>query len=105
MAQIYYGRIYTCVRPFNERPVSNLDRSMNRSLWAYIAHSSFIEGSHTTKNTASVSQLLSEDTQKSLLNYKKCKNSISAFTKSLSLSKMEILIIFCRKYANTNWSD
>jgi hypothetical protein len=30
--------------------VSNLDRSMHRSLWVLVAHSSFIEGSHTTKN-------------------------------------------------------
>jgi hypothetical protein len=33
--------------------VSDLDRSMHRSPWVYIAHSSFIEGSQTTKNTAS----------------------------------------------------
>jgi hypothetical protein len=33
--------------------VSDLDRPMRISLWAMIAHSSFIEGSHTTKNTAS----------------------------------------------------
>jgi hypothetical protein len=47
------GRIFSCVRPFYEQAVSNHDRSMHRSLWAYVAHSSFIEGSHTTKNTAS----------------------------------------------------
>ncbi len=34
--------------------MSDLDRSMHRSLWVWVAHSSFIEGSHTTKNTASV---------------------------------------------------
>ncbi len=31
----------------------DMDRSMHRSLWAYVTHSSFIEGSHMTKNTAS----------------------------------------------------
>ncbi len=31
----------------------DLDRSMHRSLYVYVAHSSFIEGSHTTKNTTS----------------------------------------------------
>jgi hypothetical protein len=34
--------------------VSDLDRSMHMSLWVWVAHSSFIEGSHTTKNTANV---------------------------------------------------
>ena len=33
--------------------MSDLDRSLHVSLWVYVAHSSFIEGSHTTKNTAS----------------------------------------------------
>ncbi len=33
--------------------MSNLDRSMHRSLWVEVAHSSFLEGSHMTKNTAS----------------------------------------------------
>ncbi len=33
--------------------MSNLDRKMHRSLWVLVAHSSFIEGSLTTKNTAS----------------------------------------------------
>ncbi len=33
--------------------MSDVDRSMHISLWALVAHSSFIEGSHTTKNTAS----------------------------------------------------
>jgi hypothetical protein len=28
------GRIYSHVRPFHERAVSDLDRSMHRSLWA-----------------------------------------------------------------------
>ncbi len=31
----------------------DLDRSMHRSLYVYVAHSLFIEGSNTTKNTAS----------------------------------------------------
>ncbi len=33
--------------------MSDLDRSMHISLWVQVAHSSFIEGSHMTKNTAS----------------------------------------------------
>jgi hypothetical protein len=33
--------------------VSDLNRSMHRSLWVEVAHSSFIEGSRMTKNTAS----------------------------------------------------
>ena len=41
------------MRPLYERAVSNLDRSMHRSLWVLVAHSSFIEGSRMTKNTAS----------------------------------------------------
>jgi hypothetical protein len=40
-------------QPFYERAVSYLDRSMHRSLWVYVTHNSFIEGSHTTKNMAS----------------------------------------------------
>ncbi len=44
------GRIFSCVRPFNERAVSNPDRSMHRSLWVLVIHSLFIEGSHVTKN-------------------------------------------------------
>ncbi len=47
------GRIFSCVRPFYERPVSDLDRSLHRSLWVQVTHSSFIEGSHMTKNMAS----------------------------------------------------
>ncbi len=31
--------------------MSDLDRSMHRSLLVKVAHSSFMEGSHTTKNT------------------------------------------------------
>jgi hypothetical protein len=34
--------------------MNDLDRSMHRSLWVEVTHSLFIEGSHTTKNTASV---------------------------------------------------
>jgi hypothetical protein len=33
--------------------VSDLYRSMHRSLWVYVALSTFIEGSHMTKNTSS----------------------------------------------------
>ena len=47
------GQIFSHVRPFYERAVSNLDRSMHRSLWVYVAHSLFIEGLHMTKNMAS----------------------------------------------------
>jgi hypothetical protein len=47
------GRIFSHVRPFYERAVSDLDRPMHRSLWVLVAHSSFMEGSHKTKNTAS----------------------------------------------------
>jgi hypothetical protein len=47
------GHIFSRVWPFYEWAVSNLDRSMHRSLWVLVAHSLFIEGSHMTKNTAS----------------------------------------------------
>jgi hypothetical protein len=40
---------FSCVRPFHEWVVSDLDRSMHRFLWFQVAHSSFIEGSHMTK--------------------------------------------------------
>jgi hypothetical protein len=50
----FWGRIFSHVWPFYEWAVSDLDRSMHRSLWVYVAHSSLIEGSHMTKNTASV---------------------------------------------------
>ncbi len=49
-----WGRIFSCVRPFYEWVVSNLDRSMHRSVWVLVAHSSIMEGSHMTKNTATV---------------------------------------------------
>jgi hypothetical protein len=48
------GPYFCHVRPSYEWAMSNLDRSMNISLWLWVAHSSFTEGSHTTKNTASV---------------------------------------------------
>jgi hypothetical protein len=48
-----WGRIFSRVWPSYEQNVSDLDRSMHISLWVKVAHSSFIEGSHTTKNTAS----------------------------------------------------
>ncbi len=47
------GHIFSRVQPFYERAVSNLGRSIYRSLWVYVAHSSFIEGLLKTKNTAS----------------------------------------------------
>ncbi len=49
---MYRARIFSRVRPFYERGVSDLDCSMHRSVWAPVAHSSFTEGSHMTKNTA-----------------------------------------------------
>ncbi len=45
------ARIFSCVQPFYERAVSDLDRSMRRYLWVYVTHSLFIEGSRATKNT------------------------------------------------------
>jgi hypothetical protein len=45
--------IFSCVGPFYDQVVSDLDRSMHRSQWALVAHSSFIDGSHTAKNMAS----------------------------------------------------
>ncbi len=53
--RVFWGRIFSCVWPFYERAVSNQDRSMHRSLWVQVLQSSFVEGSHMTKNTASVS--------------------------------------------------
>ncbi len=46
--------IFSHVRPFYEQAVSNLDRSLHRSLLVLVAHSLFIEGAHTTKSTAYV---------------------------------------------------
>ena len=46
------GQILSHVCPFYEQAVSDLDRPMHRSLWVQVTHSSFIEGSHMTKNTA-----------------------------------------------------
>ncbi len=48
------GHIFSRVRPFYEQAVSDLDRSMHRSLWVQVAHSSFMEGLLMTKNTALV---------------------------------------------------
>jgi hypothetical protein len=45
------GHIFSCVRPFYEKAVSDLDRSSYISMG--VAQSSFIEGSHMTKNMAS----------------------------------------------------
>jgi hypothetical protein len=55
------GHIFSNVRPFYERAVSDLDpqRSMHRPVW--VTHNSFIEGSHMTKIMASVSLSLSTD--------------------------------------------
>jgi hypothetical protein len=47
------GNIFSGVRPFYKQAVSDLDRSMYRSQWVQVANSSFIEGSHMTKNAAS----------------------------------------------------
>ncbi len=49
--QVTRGHIFSCVQPFYEQAVSDLDRSTHRSLWVQVAHNSFIEGSHMTKNT------------------------------------------------------
>ncbi len=54
LSYIFRGRIFSCVQPFYERAVSDLDRSVHRSYWVQVAHRSFIEGSHMTKNMASV---------------------------------------------------
>ncbi len=56
------AHIFSHVRPFYEWAMSDLDRSMHRSLWVQVAHSSFTEGSHTTKNTAWGLFLLSRNT-------------------------------------------
>ncbi len=50
----FLRQYFSCVQPFYERAVSNLDSSLHISLWVQVAHSSFIEGLHTTKNMASV---------------------------------------------------
>ncbi len=44
------GHIFSNVRPFSERAVSDPDRPMHRSLWVLVAHSLVIEGSHMTKS-------------------------------------------------------
>ncbi len=53
LAKDTIGRIFSCVRPFYERAVSDLDRPILISLWVLVTYSSFIEGPHMTKNTAS----------------------------------------------------
>ncbi len=53
LIRFFWGSIFSHVRPFFERAVSDLDRSMHISLWISVTPSSFIEGSHMTKNTAS----------------------------------------------------
>ncbi len=50
---VCWGCIFNCVRPSYKWAMSDLDRSMYISLWVYVAHSLFIEGSHTSKNIAS----------------------------------------------------
>ncbi len=62
-SEFSWGRIFSRVRPAYERAVSDLDRSMHISLWVWVAHSLFIEGSHMTKNTASGIKNGSRDTQ------------------------------------------
>ncbi len=47
------GCIFSCVWPFYEPAVSDLDKSMHRSLWVYVTHSLLVEVLHTTKNMAS----------------------------------------------------
>ncbi len=47
------GHIFSCVRPFCERAVSDLDPQRYIHRPVQVAHSSFIGGSHTTKNTDS----------------------------------------------------
>ncbi len=53
LGDAYWGCIFSHVQPFYEWAVGDLDskRYMHRPV--KVAHSSFIEGSHTTKNTAS----------------------------------------------------
>jgi hypothetical protein len=41
-----WGHSFSRVPPFHEWAVSDLERSMNRSLWVYVTHSSFMRG-HT----------------------------------------------------------
>ncbi len=53
LAYLFWCHIFSCVRPSYEQAVSDLDRSMHISLWVWVARSSFIEGSHTTKDMAS----------------------------------------------------
>ncbi len=52
------GCIFSHVRLFYEQAVSNLGRLRSMHIPVYVAHSSFIEGLHTTKNKASGDQLI-----------------------------------------------
>jgi hypothetical protein len=47
------GPVFSHVQPFYEQAVSDIDRYLHISLWVWVAHRSFIEGLHMTKNTAS----------------------------------------------------
>jgi hypothetical protein len=76
------GHIFSHVRPFFERAVSNLDRSMHISLWVKVAHSSFIEGSHATKNTASGYFIIA-------VSYK-CKNVLQSIPKQFCNCKKNV---------------
>jgi hypothetical protein len=51
MKQAPEAVFFSRVRPFYEQAVSNLEWSMRTSLWVYVAHSSYIEGTLMTKNT------------------------------------------------------
>ncbi len=66
------GRIFSCVQPFYEQAVSDLDSSVHRVLWVQVAHSLFIEGSHMIKNMVSgcIFTKLSLGSYKSSLNSK-----------------------------------
>ncbi len=44
------SRIFSCARPFYEQAVSDLNKSMHRSLWIQVTYSSFIEGLHTASS-------------------------------------------------------
>jgi hypothetical protein len=57
------GHIFSCVQPFYERAVSDLKRSLQRSLWVWVTHSSFLEGSHMTKIQPLVSAGLAQSSQ------------------------------------------
>jgi len=48
----YLRLVFSRLQPFYEQAVSDLDSPMQISLWVWVTHSSFIEGSRTTKNMA-----------------------------------------------------